>query len=134
MKIIADANVLIRAAVQDDVQQAKMAVDVLRRADKIALTIPALCEFIWVLEQGYRRPRQEVARSIRALISDRRASFDRAAVFAGLAIHDAGGDFADGVIAFEGRRLGAAVFTTFDRKAAQLVRSAGGEATLLGQT
>ena len=36
-----------------------------------------------------------------------------------------GGDFADGVIAFEGRSLGGEVFATFGRKAADLAGSAG---------
>lgn len=43
-----------------------------------------------------------------------------------------GGDFADGVIAFEGRRLGGEIFASFDRKAVELVASAGGSAKLLG--
>ncbi len=32
---------------------------------------------------------------------------------------DAGGDFADGVIAYEGRWLGGETFVSFDRKAAR---------------
>jgi predicted nucleic-acid-binding protein len=44
---------------------------------------------------------------------------------------DAGGDFADGVIAFEGRRLGGDVFLTFDRQAAKLIAAAGGAVELL---
>jgi predicted nucleic-acid-binding protein len=41
-----------------------------------------------------------------------------------------GGDFADGVIAFEGRRAGARVFTSFDKEAVDLVEVTGGEALL----
>ncbi len=44
---------------------------------------------------------------------------------------DAGGDFADGVIAFAGRQMGGAVFASFDRKAVALVAAAGGETQLL---
>ncbi len=44
---------------------------------------------------------------------------------AGLAVLEAGGDFADGVIAFEGSRLGADVFVSFDRRAAKAVASIG---------
>jgi len=43
----------------------------------------------------------------------------------------AGGDFADGVIAYEGRRLGDPVFVSFDRGAAELVAASGGDSLLL---
>jgi len=56
---------------------------------------------------------------------------DRPAVDAGLIVLEAGGDFADGVIAFEGRRLGGVVFTSFDRTAIELVAAAGGATHLL---
>jgi predicted nucleic-acid-binding protein len=38
---------------------------------------------------------------------------------------DAGGDFADGVIAYEGHWLGAEVFVSFDRKAMKLMKAQG---------
>ena len=44
---------------------------------------------------------------------------------------EAGGDFADGVIAFDGRRLGGSVFTSFDRQAVELLAAMGAEAQLL---
>jgi hypothetical protein len=46
----------------------------------------------------------------------------------------AGGDFADGVIVFEGRRLGGSVFTSFDRKAIEPVAAEGGATRLLSTT
>jgi predicted nucleic-acid-binding protein len=42
-----------------------------------------------------------------------------------------GGDFPDGVIAFEGRRLGGTVFAAFDRKAASLIAAQGHAVDLL---
>ena len=48
-----------------------------------------------------------------------------AGVEAGLAMLDAGGDFADGVIAYEGRWLGAETFVSFDKKAVEMLTSAG---------
>jgi predicted nucleic-acid-binding protein len=44
----------------------------------------------------------------------------------------AGGDFADGVIAFDGRRLGGEIFVSFDRKVVDLVASQGGDTLLPG--
>jgi len=49
----------------------------------------------------------------------------------GLAILDAGGDFADGVVAFDGQRFGGETFVSFDRKAVKLHREQGTSAQLL---
>jgi predicted nucleic acid-binding protein len=47
LKITVDTNVLVRAAVLDDPEQAQRAAKVLRDAEIIAGTVPALCEFAW---------------------------------------------------------------------------------------
>jgi predicted nucleic-acid-binding protein len=46
---------------------------------------------------------------------------NRPAVEAGLALMDAGGDFADGIIAYEGSWLGADMFVSFDKTAVKLL-------------
>ena len=51
---------------------------------------------------------------------------------AGLALLESGGDFADAVIAHEGRWLGADTFVSFDKKAAKLLQARGEAAQLLG--
>jgi len=56
MKITADTNVLVRAVTGDDAQQSRAAQTALKNADLVALTIPALCELIWMLSQGYKIP------------------------------------------------------------------------------
>ncbi|WP_091679667.1 type II toxin-antitoxin system VapC family toxin [Methylocapsa palsarum] len=131
MRITADTNVLVRAAVADDRSQAKVAAAALRSAEVVAVTLPVLCEFVWVLARGYKLPSASIADAIRKLIDSATVKTDRPAVEAGLALLDAGGDFADGIIAFEGRRLGGTVFTSFDRAAVQLIQAADGEARLL---
>ena len=133
MKIIADTNVLVRAAVRDDEDESRLAMTALDDAESIAVTSAALCEFVWVLGRGYRKKANEIVFAIRRLLASANVETDRPAVEAGLAMLEAGGDFADGVITFEGRRLGGEVFTTFDRKAVALVRAAGGEARLLSK-
>lgn len=131
MKITADTNLLVRAAIEDDPDETPLAQQILRDAEVVALTLPALCEFVWVARSGYRRSPREILLSLRALLSapNVEAAFD--AVAAGLAMLDAGGDFADGVIAFTGRQMGGTVFASFDRKAVALVVAAGGETQLL---
>jgi predicted nucleic-acid-binding protein len=131
LRITADTNVLVRAAVADDPQQARLAADVLREAEIVAVALPALCEFVWVLGRGYKREAREIIAAIRCLVESATVRVDRPAVDAGLAVLEAGGDFADGVIAFEGRRLGGMVFTSFDCTPTELIAATGGEAHLL---
>jgi predicted nucleic-acid-binding protein len=52
-------------------------------------------------------------------------------VEAGLTILEAGGDFADGVIAHEGRFMGGETFVSFDKRAVSLISKQGQQATLL---
>jgi predicted nucleic-acid-binding protein len=132
LRITADTNILVRIAVVDDPDQAREALDLVRDAEVVALTLPALCEFVWVVRRGYRRSARDIAEAIRQLAASATVRVDRPAVEAGLAMLEAGGDFADGVIAFEGRRLGGEVFASFDRKAVELIVAQGGETYSLG--
>lgn len=125
MKMTADTNVLVRALTGDDPVQSPAAQAELAAAELVALTLPALCELVWVLSRGYGVPRDEIAHAIRRLTDAANVATNRPAVEAGLAVLEAGGDFADGVIAFEGAWLGAETFVSFDRKAVELTRTLG---------
>jgi len=129
--VAVDTNILLRAAVRDDPRQAQSAAHLLRSADRIAIPLVALCEFAWVMRNGYKRPAAEVATSIRSLVNSAKVIVDRSTVQAGLEVLDAGGDFADGVIAHEGAWLGAEEFVSFDKKAVSLLKSQGKRARLL---
>ncbi|MGH8538952.1 MAG: type II toxin-antitoxin system VapC family toxin [Stenotrophobium sp.] len=130
MNITVDTNVLIRCVVRDDKKQAASADRLLKSAEVIAVTLPCLCEFAWVLLRLYGLSRQDVADAIRALLAIGNVEADRPAAEAGLAVLDAGGDFADGVIAYEGSRLGGQIFASFDRQAVKLLQAAGMAARL----
>jgi len=132
LKITADTNVLVRAATLDDRMQAALATDLLRDAEVIAVTLPKLCEFAWVLGRGYNWAAPDVLGFIATLLGSPSVRVGHAAVEAGLAMLAAGGDFADGVIAFEGRRLGGEIFASFDQKAVELIKAQGGDIRLLG--
>jgi predicted nucleic-acid-binding protein len=113
MRITADTNVLVRAVTEDREHQSRAGQTALKKADVIALAIPALCELVWVLSQGYKISSRDIAEAIRRLINGANVAVNRPAVEAGLALLDAGGDFADGVIAYEGNWLGADAFCLF---------------------
>lgn len=117
MKVAVDTNVLVRAVVGDDPEQARIATKLLTEAQLIAVALPCLCEFVWVLLRVYHFEALDVARAIRARLAATNIEINRPAVAAGLLMLDAGGDFADGVIAWEGKRLGGETFASFDKKA-----------------
>jgi predicted nucleic-acid-binding protein len=117
--------------VRDNDAQARLAEKTLTSAALVAITTPSLCELAWVLRQGYKKKASDVAAAIRELISVPTVVVDRPAVEAGIITLEAGGDFADGVIAFEGRRLGGKVFVSFDRGAVKLIDGTESEARLL---
>jgi len=131
MNVTVDTNVLVRAAVRDDPKQAAVAAKLLRSAKMIAVAVPSLCEFVWVLRRVYGLAPAAAAAAIRALLATANVEMNRPAVEAGVAVLDAGGDFADGVIAYEGRWLGAETFVSFDKKAVDILTAQGERAKLL---
>jgi len=131
MRIAVDTNVLVRAAVRDDTDQTDSATKLMGRAEMVAIALSSLCEFVWVLRSVYRFRSDEMAKAIRTLLAAENVETNRLAVEAGLAILDAGGDFADGVIAYEGRWLGGEMFVSFDAKAVEMLKAQGQPARLL---
>jgi predicted nucleic-acid-binding protein len=131
VKIAVDTNVLVRAAVRDEPEQTAAATRLMGRAKMVAIAVPSLCEFVWVLRSVYRFQSPEIAKAIRTLLAAANVETNRPAIDAGLAVLDAGGDFADGVIAYEGSWLGAETFVSFDKKAVATLSSAGISARVL---
>jgi predicted nucleic-acid-binding protein len=130
MRIAADTNLLVRAITEDDEVESAIAKAELAKADVVALALPALCELVWVLSDSYDIPPSEIAETLRRLMNVENVVLDRPAVEAGLAMLDAGGDFADGAIAHEGGWLGAETFVSFDRRAVKLLTARGESARL----
>jgi predicted nucleic-acid-binding protein len=131
VKIAVDTNVLVRAVVRDDKIQAEAAARLLRNANLVAVAISSLCELVWVLRRKYEFSAADTAAAIRALIAAGNVEVDGPAAAAGLSILDAGGDFADGAIAYEGRWLGGETFVSFDRKAVEMLKAQGQAARVL---
>ena len=131
MKVVVDTSVLIRAVVRDDPAQSRVAAKVLTDAELIAVATPCLCEFVWVLLKVYGFQATDAATAIRALLAAANVEVNRPAVEAGLSVLEAGGDFADGVIAYEGNWLGGKTFVSFDKKAVTLLTAQGQSARLL---
>lgn len=131
MKITVDTNILVRAVVRDDERQARAAAKLLKDAELIAVSLPCLCEFVWVLRRVYNFGNQDISAAIEALLDTGNVAVNRPAADAGLAILNEGGDFADGLIAYEGNWLGGETFVSFDKKAVSLIVKQGQQAKLL---
>ncbi len=131
MKIAVDTNILVRAVVGDDPGQSRSAATVLRDAETVAVSSAVLCELVWVLRSTYAFDRATRAMTIRRLLGAANVVADGPAAEAGLAMLDAGGDFADGVIAHEGAMLGGETFVSFDKRAVALATRQGLKAKLV---
>ncbi len=131
MKITPDTNILVRAVVRDHVKQAQAAAKLLKDAELIAISPSSLCEFVWVLRRVYNFGQQDISAAVEALLEVGNVAVNRPAVEAGLAILNQGGDFADGLIAYEGSWLGGETFVSFDKKAVSLLAKQGQPTKLL---
>src|SRR5437016_13327213 len=94
MRITADTNVLIRAAVEDEPHQAWLAAKILREAELVAVPTTVLCEFVWVLRRGYKKSASEVLSAIHKLMLSPNVAMNRPAIEAGLFLLAARCDFA----------------------------------------
>ena len=128
MNITADTNVLVRIVMQDDAEQATVAQALFLQATVIAIPLPVFCEFVWVLKRGYASSVNDIVSAIEAIVEIDAVVTDLPAVEAGLTALRAGGDFADGALAYQGETLGGTVFASFDRNAVALLRNEGAEA------
>ena len=131
MKITPDTNVLLRIVTADDPVQNAAARQALDGAEVVAIGHSCLCELAWVLKSRYAATRSDIANAIRMIIDGNRVVVDRRAAEEALLMFEAGGDFADGVIAFEGQMLGGETFVSFDRQAVKLLRANGQAGELL---
>lgn len=132
-KISVDTNVLLRILMQDDPAQMEIANNLLEQADAVAVSNTCLCEVVWVLGKSYRLSSSEILVLLENLLAMDKLVIDFETVEFALEILRDGGDFADGVIAYQGHLLGGDTFMSFDRKAVHLLQKHGQTAVLLGK-
>ena len=130
MKVVVDTNVLVRSVMDDDAGQAAIARRMLREASVVVIPVLCLVELVWVLRRTYRIADSEIASVIRTFADSVTVETDRRIVEAGIAMLEAGGDFADGVIAADGMARGGETFVSFDRGAVDRLLAQGQRALL----
>lgn len=121
--IALDTNVLVRAVVADEPDQARIAQAIFAGLDdgaRVFVCREVMVEFVWVLERAYGLSRAEIADAVTVLLESRGVVVE-AADRVGLAAsrYRAGGPgFSDQMIRLAAEVAGCATLTTFDRKLA----------------
>jgi len=68
VKVTVETNILVRAVVRDDERRAAVAPQVLADAEVTAVSLPCLCEFVWVLRRVYKFRQQDISAALHALL------------------------------------------------------------------
>jgi predicted nucleic-acid-binding protein len=67
-----DSNVLLRYLVEDDEVQTKRAAKIIedasRRKEALFVSLPVLCEVVWVLDRSYHQTRTVIASTVEAIL------------------------------------------------------------------
>ena len=119
-----DTNVLVRHIVQDNKKQAQAASKLIESfctsENPGVVSLVVLCEFVWVLERGYKYPRHTIADVLRRMLSLEDISIERSDLaWQALNLYEKGrADYADYAIGLSHRNQGAQATYTFDRRAA----------------
>ncbi len=110
--IAIDTSILVRFVVQDDLDQARRAAEVLR-AEDVFLPKSVVLETEWVLRFTYGLDRGRIAAVFRCVLGLPRFTWeDRDSVLLALALHEQGLDFADALHLASSRATES--FRTFD--------------------
>ena len=126
-----DANVLLRALLNDDVRQSGQARDLLSSLDdehRGYLGISAVLEIFWVLRSRYKVPRQALYETMRELLMMRHLEVESSDAVAQALSHFRKGraEFEDALLAQRNVEAGCEITYTFDRDAADAISSMEG--------
>ena len=121
--IAIDTNILVRYITQDDLQQAEAAENLLaiynNKPQSIFINNIVLCEFVWVLEKGYKYTQQQISSTIRIILSTEEFAFEYHNIL-WLALEEyelKNTDFSDSLISKLNHNLGYKQTFSFDKSA-----------------
>ena len=119
--IAIDTNILVRYITQDDLQQAEATENLLatynNKPQSIFINNIVLCEFVWVLEKGYKYTQQQISSTIRIILSTEEFAFEYHNVL-WLALEEyelKNTDFSDSLISKLNHNLGYKQTFSFDK-------------------
>ncbi|WP_230659187.1 PIN domain-containing protein [Psychrobacter sp. I-STPA10] len=120
---IIDTNVLLRFILNDDAKQhAKVKKYFISNELFLYLPIMTVCETIWVIKDKMKIPRQSVIQILTALVEQDNILIATEAFDYGMNFLKSGGDFADGVIAYQAHCHDNATLLTFDKKSQKIAK------------
>ena len=121
--IAIDTNILVRYITQDDLQQAEATENLLatynNKPQSIFINNIVLCEFVWVLEKGYKYTQQQISSTIRIILSTEEFAFEYHNIL-WLALEEyelKNTDFSDSLISKLNHNLGYKQTFSFDKSA-----------------
>ena len=115
--IIIDTNILARYVLNDDIKQSPIAQSHINNKQyHCIIPIQTFCELDWVLRKKVKIQRSEVIDCFEDLATRANISFNRDEFERGLYFLKNGGDFADGIIAYQAQHHDVSLLT-FDQKA-----------------
>ena len=121
--IAIDTNILVRYITQDNLQQAEAAENLLaiynNKPQSIFINNIVLCEFVWVLEKGYKYTQQQISSTIRIILSTEEFAFEYHNVL-WLSLEEyelKNSDFSDSLISKLNHNLGYKQTFSFDKSA-----------------
>ena len=121
--IAIDTNILVRYITQDNLQQAEAAENLLaiynNKPQSIFINNIVLCEFVWVLEKGYKYTQQQISSTIRIILSTEEFAFEYHNIL-WLALEEyelKNTDFSDSLISKLNHNLGYKQTFSFDKSA-----------------
>lgn len=124
--VIVDTNILVRYALNDNHEQALIAHNYINNIKyQCVIPIQVFCELDWVLRKREKIPRNDVVLFFMDLINRPNISFDNTEFEKGLYFLKNGGDFADGVIAYQTTHFDNAKWLTFDKDGRKLAKRVG---------
>ncbi len=121
---IVDTNVLMRYLLKDDeLQYQLVAPYFLSNGYVLVIPIHVLCKIVWLLTKSMKLKKELVLGIILSLIELDNVLVDKLLVQAGIEFMKLGGDFADGIIAYETNKYDNSYLLTFDKKAHKIAKS-----------
>ncbi len=122
MTYIVDTNVMLRYLLNDDSKQSPIATQYLTN-DKLTFFMSSqmLCEVIWFLRYSLKVQKSELVTMLEQIIATPNFICDNG-VDMGLKFLKEGGDFADGVIAYNVQKFDNTCLLSFDKKAQKIAK------------
>lgn len=121
---IVDTNFLLRFLLRDDPIQSPIAHRYFADTNNtLILSMVTLCEAVWVMKKRIKLRNPVIVTVLQGLAKQSHIKFDRTIFEIGIAFLQAGGDFADGVIAYQVSQFDHAHLLTFDKDAQKIAKN-----------